>query len=200
MSDKQHPLLDNILPRAELVSCILTVLGLGLKYLLFPTGNTLLLVGLVTLATVQYLRAFAPVAGVDESLGFDYVPVNSPSQQAFTHLLLPKIKGIASAVTLIGILFKLLLWKGAAIMLLTGVPALALIIAIQLATGTLPRLDACITALGIIVWLVPADTFIQQFYRDDPTLVDKMIYQQHHPKDPAAAAEVVRLLHARRTH
>jgi hypothetical protein len=53
------------------------------------------------------------------------------------------------------------------------------------------------TALGSILLLIPTDDIASQFYRDDPSLVEKMIFQQQHPHNRAAKAEVLRLLQAR---
>ena len=67
-------LYDILLPKLEAIALAIAVAGLALKLNLINTGNTLLIVGLTTLSTVYFLRAFAPLKriGADE--------VNFPEQ------------------------------------------------------------------------------------------------------------------------
>jgi type IV secretory pathway TrbD component len=81
--------------------------------------------------------------------------------------------------------------------LLMGVPILLVTTSLKWAAGQVARPILIIAALGLFIWAVPTEPLVRTFYRDDPALVEKMIYQQQHPGDKAAAAEVQRLLQAR---
>jgi len=198
-SVRKNLLYDTVLPRVELASWPLAMIGLSLKYLLVEASNSMLVVGLGNLACIYYLQTFAPnVKETDDAFISQYTPVNVSTQQNFIQFTLTKIAGIASAVTLIGILFKLLFWKGSATMLLVGILSLLLVLAGQLTARYLSRRVVLIIGLGIFAWVVPTETLIQTFYRDDSALVEEMIFQHHHPNDKAASTEVLRLLHARR--
>lgn len=195
----KHLPYDHILPRIEPIGWLLATTGLAMKYLLLFKGDLLLMVGVGALADFYFLRAFAPATEYGNiPLKFNYTPVSSSPQKDFTQFAIPKIQGNASAVTLIGILFKLLFWKGSSTLLMVGVSIMAVTIMLQLTAGRLARRIMLVTGLGVIAWAVPTETLVRAFYRDDPTLVEKMIFQYHHPIDKASTAEVSRLLHARR--
>lgn len=190
---KRNFLYDEVLPRVAGISWLVAGLGILFRYFLLRGSTILLMVGLGNLAVVYFLRAFQPV--VD-----DYTPTSSLDYQPVSESpgLLPKFQYIASSLTLIGILFKLLFWSGSAVLLSVGVTTVVLTLSLESAAGRLvvgPIL--LIAGLGMATWAIPTETFVQTFYRDDPALVEKMLFQQHHPNDKAATAEVSRLLHAR---
>jgi hypothetical protein len=186
-------LYDDVLPRVERISWLVAGIGLAFRYFLLRDASTLLIVGLGTIAVVYFLQAFSPE--IEESgpeLFIAYAPVSeSPS-------LLRKFQYVASTLTVIGILFKLLFWEGQAELLMVGVLTLLVTISFKWAAGQLARPILLIAAMGLLTWAVPIDALVRQFYRDDPVLVAKMLFQQHHPGDKAATAEVLSLLHARR--
>jgi hypothetical protein len=79
------------------------------------------MVGLGTLAVVYYLNSFAPIApNTVDDFSTGYEPVPASQANFLLDAVGPKIQGIATAVSLIGILFKLLFWTGATNMLLVG--------------------------------------------------------------------------------
>jgi len=196
---KPNFLYDLVLPKVEWIGWPLAVLGLGLHWAGLSGGPIVLLISLSTLALLFFLRAYEPIASGDIlAINTSYVPVVQPSDvDFFLVAIAPKVQNIAGAVTLIGILFKLLFWKGSAALLLVGVSALVPVAVWQLATKRLRWRVAVVTALGLATWLVPTETLVRQFYRDDPALVAKMLYQAQHPHDRAAAQEVRRLMQAR---
>jgi len=101
-----------ILPNVHRIALIVSGLGLGFLILEYPGANELIMLGLSTLAGVYFLSAFMMVQ----------VPVNSkPNLYCF---VLYKLIYIASAVTVIGVLFSLLKLSGADQMLLIGCAAL----------------------------------------------------------------------------
>ena len=187
-------LYDNVLPRVERIGWPVTAIGLLMKYCLVSKGeDQLLMVGLSTVAIVYFLRAFAPET---EELGPELYIDYTPTAEQVT--LLRKFQYIASALTLVGILFKLLFWEGQAELLSVGVIILIVTTSLKWAAGRLTRPLLLIAALGLVTWVVPTATLVRQFYRDDPALVEKMIFQHQHPRDKAARAEIARLLAARR--
>jgi hypothetical protein len=157
----------------------------------------LLQVGLSTLAIVYYLRAFEPVELEEEQLGLGDELVAPTGINFLLNAVSPKVQGIATATVLLGTLFKLLFWKGALPLLLAGTLALAIVLAMQLYAGRLARQALLFAGLGAIMLSIPTDDLVRKLYRDDPALVEKMLYQQHHPHDRAAAQEVSRLLQLR---
>lgn len=186
-------LYDEVLPRVERLCWLVAGIGLIFRCCLLRGNSTLLMVGLGGLAIVYFLRAFAPeTEETGPELFVSYTPVTESSN------LLRILLYIASAITLIGILFKLLFWKEQAALLPLGVATLLVTGSLRWAAGQLARPLLIISALGLLTWLVPTETLVRQFYRDEPALVEKMIFQHQHPDDKAATAEVQRLLQARR--
>lgn len=190
---RKNLLYDKVLPRVERLCWLLAAVGLAACYSPLRGGSTLLIIGLGGLAGVYFLRAFEPE--IDESgpeLAVAYAPVSESLG------LRRKFQHIAGALTLVGILFKLLLWKGQGELLLAGVPFLVVTISLQWASGQFVRSILFVAAIGLLTWAIPVETFIHLFHRDDPALVEKMIFQHRHPNDKAAADEVRHLLAARR--
>jgi hypothetical protein len=203
MADNQQNFLyDIVLPRVEQVSLLVAVLGLALKYLLLPAGNMLLMVGIGTLAVVYSLQVYSP-----NSNTFTTAPIEEPGnsveytgaveQPPFLAVVADKVVGIGAAVTLIGLLFSLLFWKGGHNLLLVGSGSLVLALVLLANIGQFSRKGFVIAVLGVGMLLTSTEALVRIFYRDDPALVEKMIYQQQHPDDKAAAAEVQRLLQVR---
>lgn len=198
--NQKNFLFDTVLPIVERISWPLAVLGFGLRYFQLAGGSILLMIGLANLAIVYHLGSFAPVSTTPEAQQpFAYEPVSTSHTEPFTTIVLKKIGGIASAVTLIGILFKLLFWNGSASMLLVGTLSLAAVVVMQLTSNKLSRRVVLIACLGAITWAIPTDTFVQQFYRNDPELVEAMRYHLQHPKDRVVAEKVRQLLRTQRS-
>ncbi|MDJ0366967.1 hypothetical protein QMK33_17590 [Hymenobacter sp. H14-R3] len=188
-------LYDAVLPRIEQICWPIAGLGLVYRYCLLRGNDTMLMVALGTLATVYFLRAFEPsdeLAETGPPLNFNYEPVVT------TPNLLQQFQGISSGGPLMGILFKLLFWEGATMSLLLSVPIVVTVVAWRLANGSLTRPAIVIAGLRISAWAYPTEIMVRQFYRDDPDLVEKTLYQVQHPNDRAATAEVHRLLQKRR--
>jgi len=194
-------LFDVLLPRVEWLAWLLASTGVALAYFAVPRANIFLFFGFSTLAAVYFLSSSAPSAKAttwpDQ---IEYKPIVSAEKSFLTHALIPYIQGIAMAVTLIGIQFKLLFLPGYSTLLVVGLSIMATSTAIQLATNTLQRKLLVISALGAAVAYAPLDSLVRQFYQHDPVLAEKMIYHLQHPKDKAAAEEVRRLQKARQAH
>jgi hypothetical protein len=194
---RRNFLYEDVLPRVALIGWPLAVLGLIFRFMLLRGGSVLLMVGIGTLAYVYFLRAFEPAKLDFDQPDFDYEPVATSDSNFMLNEVAPKMQGIAIAVTLIGTLFKLLFWKGAMSILLAGTVSLTIVLAIQLYADKMLREALLFAALGAIMLSIPTDDLVREIYRDDQALVEKMLYQQHHPHDRTAAQEVSRLLQLR---
>ena len=161
-----------------------TLLGLLLKWNLAIGGNILLLLGLSSLALIYFMRAFLPTAAQPEQAA------PAPKADFMGQAVLPKVAGIASAIVFIGTSFKLLNLPGNLNLLLVGTGTLLIVVMLLALQRQVSRPALVTGALGIFMLLLPDELLIRQFHRDDPVLVEKMIYQLHHPHDPAANAAV----------
>lgn len=198
-------LYDILLPKIEVISLLMSVVGFVTKWSLIKSGDYMLLIGLGTLSVVYFLRTYAPTVIDQEN---SLVQLSGKAVTAFAptsaepsflvDILLPKIINLSSAITLIGIQFKLMSWSGSRIMLLVGVGAL-LTAVVLLALNQRMNLRALVLTLaGGVLFYVSADTLVRQFHRDDPVLVEKMIYRNHHPRDRAADEDVRQYLRQKR--
>lgn len=193
-------LYDILLPKLEAISLVMAVAGLVLKLSLMSSGNMLLLVGLGTLSTVYFLRAFAPMKriGADEvnfpeeyfGKSTNQFPPTSGEVSFFSDSMLPKIIWLSGAVAIIGILFKLMIWPGANKQLFVGFGS-EIIAIIGLALNQRVNLRSILLGVlsGMMLFVNPK-YLVQQFHRDDPVLVEKMFYHMDHPRDTAAGAAV----------
>lgn len=187
MAHVQHRLLyDRLLPRLEHVSLPLAALGLTLSYFPFPGGNVLLALGVNTLAIVYFLQAFSPnptaltTAPVEEASDF-FEPTEIDAAPVLAGLIGAKVLGMGAAITLIGMLFKLLFWQGATNLLLVGTGSLVLALLLLASIGQFSRKGFTIVVLGSSLLFVSTETLIRTRYHGDPALAEKVILQQHHP-------------------
>ena len=131
MTELQRSFLyDTLLPKLEVIALMLTGVGLALKLNLVNSGNMLLLVGLATLSTVYFLRAFAPHKQIStDEVNFpeqyfgsqtNQFPATASDISFFSDILMPKIIWLGGATAIIGILFKLMIWPGANNQLFVG--------------------------------------------------------------------------------
>jgi hypothetical protein len=107
-------LLRKLLPILLWVSLLLTLLGIGLKYLQLPVADQVLMIGLSTLAGVYFLMAFMP----------PIIPAGI--QPLLFSLIVIKVLYISSSVVTIGVLFRLLHLPGNEEMLFVGMGSLAI--------------------------------------------------------------------------
>jgi hypothetical protein len=192
-------LFDTLLPRVEWLAWLLAIMGVVLAYFSYPRAPIFLFLGFSTLAAVYFLSSFTPSA-TTSNLPYQpsYQPLVGTEEKSFlVQAVIPVLQGQAMAVTLVGIQFKLLFLPGYNTLLSVGLFILAIIIAIQIYVDNLSRKALLVGALGALMACISADELVQQFYRHDPVLIEKMRYHLHHPKDKAAAEEVRRLQRAR---
>ncbi|AWM32682.1 GldL-related protein [Hymenobacter nivis] len=182
------------LDTVEKIAWPAALLGLAAKWALVPAGNYLLLLGLGTLGVVYFLQSYWPAA-----FAAGGEPLDSSAPAPFLDDYLRKVTSISAAVMVIGILFKLMNWSNGNTMLVVGVATMALVVVIAAFRRRLNRFAVAIAALGGLALYVPSETLIRQFHRDDPGLVEKLVYQLHHPRDRAAAADVQQYLQQKRS-
>ncbi|OGX90535.1 GldL-related protein [Hymenobacter coccineus] len=176
--------MEKQLDLVEKIAWPAALLGLAAKWALVPAGSYLLLLGLGALATVYFLRSYWPATSAAGE---------APATAAtFLDDYLRKVTGISAAVTLVGTLFKLLNWSSGNTMLVVGVATMALVVVLSAFRQYLSWFAVAIAAVGGLALYVPSETLIRQFHRNDPALVEKLVYQLHHPRDRAAADAVQR--------
>ena len=189
-------LYDAVLPKVALMSWL--VLGSGLLircFLLKPGGNALLLTGLEGLAVVYFLRAFEPSkTAISTDYAIGTVTSISSASNGLISVLSRQAVAFGSAIIFLGIAFKLQFWEGAAIMLPVGIGTLLLAIAWQSSVGILTRQTVLVIGLGLLAWAIHSDALARQLFRDDPFLVEKLLFQQQHPHNKAAAKEARQLV------
>lgn len=147
-----------VLPAIEIAALVCIIAGSTFKILHLTGANMLLLIGLSSLAGAWYLMAFMPAPPVDDEMN-----TPSPPKGFFDLLLatiLPKLMGIAGAVSIIGILFHLLHLPGDGPMLLIGSSTCAAATAIFL----FALLTGKISALPPMVWRIGTAAAIGFYY------------------------------------
>jgi hypothetical protein len=140
--------------------------------------------GVNTLAVVYFLQAFSPnptaltTAPLEETGDFSE-PGGADASPVFAGLLGAKVVGMGAAITLTGILFKLLFWQGATNLLLVGTGSLVLALLLLASVGQFSRKGFTIAVLGVSLLFVSTETLIRARYHGDPALAEKVILQQH---------------------
>ncbi|MET4073877.1 hypothetical protein [Hymenobacter sp. UYCo722] len=200
-------LFDVLLPKLEVISWILAVIGFVANWFQLRNADYLLIIGLGGLADVYMLKALSPlqIAADDEQ----YLMANESgehySQIAPTDVrnsnfdtVRRQIIAFGSGAIFAGVLFRLMAWEYNTNILLFGEACLLVaILSLALKQHYSMRL-LLLAALGGLTLYIPAETWIHQFHGNDPILVQKMIYQLDHPRDQAAAQDVREYLKQKR--
>ncbi len=142
--------LAKIFPVVETAALACIIAGSAFKIMHYTGANMLLLIGCSALATTWYLMAFVPASTAEDETDAPKAPGDFFSLLIST--ILPKIMGIAGAVTVIGILFRLLHMPGAGQMLLVGSSACGAAMAIYLfalLTGKIETLPPMVWRIGV---------------------------------------------------
>lgn len=197
-------LYDIMLPKLELMYCLLCVLAAVLLWSQISAGKILSIIGLGGLAVVYYLKAFEPRKSLDEvNFSQQYFSTDASfsvttSQSFFLDTLAPKVMYISGATVLVGILFKLMFWNGSANMLLAGVPILVFFVLAWALNQRINRRAIVVAVLGSLLLFMPEETLVRQLHSDDPRLIELMINQLHHPHDRAASTALRAYQHEKR--
>jgi hypothetical protein len=186
-------LFDTLLPKLEMLGWAVAILGFAAKWFQLAGGNVALIIGLSTLSLVYFLNTYAPARLNEPELSFgdysiiaeQFAPVTTPSS-FLTDSILPKVINMSSAVLLIGMLFKLMFWNGSRTMLIVGEGTLLMAVILLLLNQRTHVRAMLLAGLGGLLLYVSADELVRQFHRNDPVLVEKMIYHNHHPYERTA--------------
>jgi len=190
-------LYDILLPRVEKLGLLVTVLGVLAALTLVGRYETLLIVGLGTLGLTSFLNTYKPrVLATTDGPYFEPITgqnqfSNSSNPPSFLlDSLCPKLIGISGAFILVGTLFKLMLWSGGANMLLVGTGIMLIFVLLMALNQRINMRSVVLAAIGIVMFTVSEETLMRQLHRDDPQLVELIVYQLHYPHDRAAAQAV----------
>jgi hypothetical protein len=199
---------DVVLPKVEVMAWPLAIWGLVAFFLPIVGGDTYLTTGLWCLSVVYFLRAFQPLRPnatsetnfPEKYFGKHCTQFLATSQEPSFLLdtLLPKEVGIAGAVTLIGILFKLMHWKGSTTMLIVGAGTLAVVAAVLAINQRIDERALVVLVFGSFILFTSPRNLIQQLHNNDAVLVQKMLNRYDNPSDPTAAADLKSYLRQKR--
>lgn len=167
------------------------LIGLSLKLALLAGGPILLLIGLGAAALCSAALAFLPneLPGLVDGRTFE-----SAQPDFFVELLAPKVIFISSAVAIIGVLFRLMIWAGSTNLLLIGGGNLVVVSVVLLVKRVFRPYAFLLGIVAIALLCVSRKDMVKLFHRNDLVLVEKMNYQIDHPQDQAAAEAVRRHL------
>ena len=170
---------------------VLAIFGLCFKLMLWKGGDFMLVISLLVLSMLYF------PAGYFQSDAATQTGNRAANSSAAT-ILLKVLSGIAFSTLVIGMLFKLLFWSGASMMLIAGLLTLVPILVWAVVSSksfTIPaptavfRRGAIIAALGIGAALISNSTLYRVFHRNDPQLVQKWIRMTENRDNPVYRAE-----------
>ncbi|MBO0358127.1 hypothetical protein J0X19_09245 [Hymenobacter sp. BT186] len=175
----------------EKSSVILAGIGLMFNLLLWKGGDFMLIISLTFLSVIYFFGSYFQRA-MPVRHGQDITTTSA------TTALLKIFIGIAFSTMIVGLLFKLLFWKGSFVMLTASIVATACILLWALVTSkslTKPsetavfRRSGIILSLGIADLLISSSTIYGIFHRNDPQLVEKWTRMSQHPENAAYKAD-----------
>ncbi|WP_305033201.1 hypothetical protein [Hymenobacter convexus] len=192
---------DVLLPKLEVLFVFLSILGAILFWNHWVRNETLFIIGLGGLAEVYFLKAFEPLISTDEVNfpeqyfgNFSNQFSVSENQSFFLNTLAPKVMYISSAVTLVGVLFKLMFWNGSTTLLIAAVPLLVSFIIALALNQRVNRRATMMAIIGGLMLTVSSEALIRQLYSDDPQLLEALANQLRHPNDHAAQQNFRKLM------
>jgi hypothetical protein len=169
----------------EKVFIILAVIGLFVRAMMWQGGELFLTVALPSLAVLYLLMSWAVFKHHEEG----------------HHLFLSILSGLTFSVVFIGILFKLMIWRGGNTLLVAGLSAMVIskILGLILENKLVRELDGyfkklflryyIIAAVGTIMWLTPYKFIVSVYHRDDPEYVHLFIRYFEEPDNMKYRAE-----------
>jgi hypothetical protein len=164
---------------------ILAIIGLFVRVMMWQGGELFLTVALPSLAVMYLLASWS---------------VFKHHQQGH-HLFLSILSGLTFSVVFIGILFKLMIWRGGNIFLITGLSAMAVskILGLILENRLVRELNSyfrrlflryyIIAAAGLIMLLTPYKFIVSVYHRDDPEYVRLFVRYVEEPNNMEYRAE-----------
>jgi hypothetical protein len=169
----------------EKVFIILAVIGLFVRVMMWQGGELFLTVSLPSLAVLYLLMSWAVFK----------------HQEHGHHLFLSFLSGVSFSVIYIGILFKLMIWRGGNAILISG---LSMMILFKVWGMVLERKKAATMgkyfktlfiryyikfSIALIILFVPYKVIVSIYHRDDPEYVRLFIQYFDEPKNMKYRAE-----------
>jgi hypothetical protein len=169
----------------EKILVVLAIIGLFIRVMMWQGGELFLTVALPSLAVLYLLASWSVFKHHQEG----------------HHLFLSMLSGITFSVVFIGILFKLMIWRGGNTLLIAGLSSMALskILGLILENKLVRELNSyfrrlflryyIIAAVGLIMWLTPYKFIVSVYHRDDPEYVRLFIRYFEEPDNMNYRAE-----------
>ncbi|HVD96990.1 MAG TPA: hypothetical protein VNB90_02220 [Cytophagaceae bacterium] len=161
----------------EKIFIILAVIGLFLRVMMWSWGELFLTVSLPSLAVIYLLMSWAVFRHHEHG----------------HHVFLSFLSGVSFCIIFIGILFKLMIWRGGNVILVTGLSAMVLF---KLLGMILERRNAVVMgkyfktlflryyikfSVAFIILFVPYEKIVAIYHRDDPEYVRLYVRWFHEP-------------------
>ena len=171
-------------------------MGLGFDFMHYPGAGFLKVLSLSTLSIIYFMFAFAILNGVGLR---ELIKSDALKSLGGLKIGLSFGVGLVLSIASIGILFKLQFWPGANFNLLIGTGGLVIsagiaIIGIRKTTdGLYSRIlsrAVLFGGLGMILLLLPRDTWLTWNYSDNPEYVKAVLNAEANPDDPALREKV----------
>ena len=162
--------------RFELIVGLIAILGIALKIIHIPGGGILIVLALSTLSVFYYVFSFAFFNSIRLRDIFKKVSYKGTN----TKRIIGTIGlGYTLSTLIIGGLFKLQFWPGAAMVLMTGLVTTGIVLFIALIfyfrnkadtvfyTGVFKKI-AIYGSLGLVLLITPSETLVDIFHGDNP--------------------------------
>ncbi|GAB2864709.1 hypothetical protein [Hymenobacter ruber] len=161
------------------------VAAIGFVLILFSTtgGPIMVVLGLAFLSLLYFVGGY-------------FQPAKAGQKNSAKLALVKIASGFTLSILVIGLLFKFMLWNGAAIMLLAGlgstaivaIAAIALTFAEYSMVSVLRRI-AIWVGLGVVLFLTNTTTLFEIHHPNDSVMIDKFRAKEAHPGDPIYQAD-----------
>ncbi len=158
----------------ELIVGLIAIFGIFLKIINIPGGGTLITFAFMTLSMFYYVFSFALFNGIRLR---DILKKGSYKDTSIKRIIGAVGLGLSFPPIICGGLFKLQLWPGANIYLLTGLVTTGLILLIATIFYFRNKADyykrifkriIIYGGLGLILYLTPTSVFIDIYFGDNP--------------------------------
>ena len=172
----------------ELIVGIIAIFGILLKIFLIPGGGILMVLACAILSVFYYVFSFALFNDIKLRNIFKKVSYKDTNAKRIVGAI-----GLGWGISTIifGGIFKLQLWAGANINLLTGLVTTGLILLIATIFYFRNRADyykrifkkiAIYGGLGLILYLTPTTTFLNIYYENNPEYTEHPGFEEHYKK------------------
>ena len=172
----------------EIIVGSIAVFGIFLKILHIPGGSILIGVAVMTLSIFYYVFSFAIFHGIKLRNIFKKVSYTDTNAKRIIGAI-----GLGWGISLIiiGGEFKLELWQGAEIQLVTGLLFTGIILLIAIFFYFRNKVEyykrifkriLIYGGLGLILYLIPATTFLELYYGSNPYYTEHPDFEKHYKK------------------